>query len=416
MTVAETKPPAVEPGGARRTDADVVIVGGGIIGLATAWKFIEQRPGTRVVVFEKEDRLAAHQSGRNSGVLHSGIYYTPGSLKATNCRRGRDMMVEFCARHGITHEVCGKVIVATEERELEALQRIHDRGIDNGIDCEMIDGDALREIEPHCAGIRAIRVGEAGIVDYVSVCEALADLIRENGGEVRTGARVLALETDETGVRVLMADDDISSSIAVNCAGLHSDRVARSSGVDPDVRILPFRGEYYMLSKEAERLVNNLIYPVPDPRYPFLGVHFTRMATGGVECGPNAVLALAREGYTWGDVNTRDLGEIFMYRGFWAFARRHWRAGIEEMQRSLSKARFLKSLQRLVPELKSQDITTGPAGVRAQAITRDGRLLDDFSIVEEGRVVHVCNAPSPAATSSLSIGAMIAEKAEAVLP
>ena len=415
MTVAETSPPDVRSGGTRGTGADVVVVGGGIVGLATAWKFIERRPGTRVVVIEKEDRLAAHQSGRNSGVLHSGIYYTPGSLKATNCRRGRDMMVEFCARHGITHEVCGKVIVATEERELEALQRIYERGTSNGITCEMIDGDALREIEPHCAGIRAVRVDDAGIVDYVAVCDVLADLIRENGGEVRTGARVLSLETDETGVRALMEDDDIPASIAVNCAGLHSDRVARSSGVDPDVRILPFRGEYYLLSKEAERLVNNLIYPVPDPRYPFLGVHFTRMATGGVECGPNAVLALAREGYTWGDISTRDLGEIFTYSGFWSFARQHWRAGVGEMQRSLSKARFLRSLKRLVPDLKSEDITTGPAGVRAQAITRDGKLLDDFSIIEDGRVVHVCNAPSPAATSSLSIGAMIAEKAEAVL-
>lgn len=415
MTVAQSEIPQAETPLADSAEFDIAVIGGGIVGLATAYRFTKLRPGSRVVVIEKERTVGAHQTGHNSGVLHSGIYYKPGSLKATNCRRGHGLMVEFCHDHAIPFDVCGKVIVATDESELPALEKIYERGTANGIVCEMTDGDGLRAIEPHCAGIKAIRVPEAGIVDYVKVCETLAELVREAGGQVRTGAKVTSVSEGESSVSIHHEGGHATASIAVNCAGLHSDRVARLAGTTPNVQIMPFRGEYYILRREAERLVNHLIYPVPDPRYPFLGVHFTRMIQGGVECGPNAVLALAREGYTWHDVDFGDLREILGYAGFWAFAKQHWKAGLGEVRRSLSKARFVASLQKLVPEITSDDITPGPAGVRAQAITRDGKLLDDFSIIEDGRLVHVCNAPSPAATSSLSIGDTIAQKAMAVL-
>jgi len=282
-----------------RNDCDVLVIGGGIVGLATAWQCINARPGTRVIVVEKEDRVAAHQSGHNSGVLHSGIYYKPGSLKATNCRRGHGMMIAFCQEHGISHDVCGKVIVATSEEELPALERIGARGRDNGIACTDIGPEQLKEIEPNCAGIRAIQVHDAGIADYVGVCEKLASLIEGAGGEVVMGSAVEKVRTDDECVRMSTSDREFTASAGVNCAGLHSDRVAELSGIKPEVRILPFRGEYFVLRPEAEKLVNNLIYPVPDPRYPFLGVHYTRMIKGGIECGPNAVLALSREGYTW---------------------------------------------------------------------------------------------------------------------
>lgn len=391
---------------------DVSIVGAGIVGLATAWRLQTRHPGWRVCVLDKEAKIAAHQTGHNSGVLHSGIYYKPGSLKAQNCRRGLKMMVEFCQEHGIAHDVCGKVIVATKDSELPALEKLHEKGVANGVACRVIGPEELREFEPHAVGIRAIRVEEAGIVDYPAVCAKLAGLIGQGGGEIRTNSRVTAVMHENGGIRVTTASGEVQAKRVVNCGGLHSDRITRLTGATPEVRIVPFRGEYYMLRDEAHHLVRNLIYPVPDPRFPFLGVHYTRMIGGHIECGPNAVLALAREGYTWGDINPGDIAEILTTPGFWSFARKHWRMGFGEMWRSLSKKSFLKSLQQLIPEVTGDDIVKAEAGVRAQAMRATGDLLDDFSFSTTDRVVNVCNAPSPAATSSLSIGATIAEHVE----
>jgi L-2-hydroxyglutarate oxidase len=393
----------------------IVIVGGGIVGLATAWR-LSDRDDVEVVVLEKEDAVAQHQTGRNSGVLHSGIYYKPGSLKATNCRAGKLEMESFCEAEGIAYERCGKVIVAVDERELPALERIHERGIANGVACERIGPDRLREIEPHVAGIAAIHVPEAGIVDYRGVCDRLAAILRERGHEVRLGARVLRIRSGGSRRVVETTAGELDADLVVNCGGLHCDRIARASGVASGPRIVPFRGEYYVLKPEATHLCRHLIYPVPDPNFPFLGVHFTRMVEGGVECGPNAVLAFAREGYTFGTVDLRDLVETLGYGGFHRLALKHWRSGLGEMWRSLSKAAFVKSLQRLVPEIRSEQIVPAPAGVRAQAVNRDGSMVDDFQILEAEGVVHVLNAPSPAATASLNIGRHVAEQAETLLP
>lgn len=393
----------------------IVIVGGGIVGLATAWR-LSDRDDVEVVVLEKEDAVAQHQTGRNSGVLHSGIYYKPGSLKATNCRAGKLEMESFCEAEGIAYERCGKVIVAVDERELPALERIHERGIANGVACERIGPDRLREIEPHVAGIAAIHVPEAGIVDYRGVCDRLAAILRERGHEVRLGARVLRVRSGGSRRVVETTAGELDADLVVNCGGLHCDRIARASGVASGPRIVPFRGEYYVLKPEATHLCRHLIYPVPDPSFPFLGVHFTRMVEGGVECGPNAVLAFAREGYTFGTVDLRDLVETLGYGGFHRLALKHWRSGLGEMWRSLSKAAFVKSLQRLVPEIRSEQIVPAPAGVRAQAVNRDGSMVDDFQILGAEGVVHVLNAPSPAATASLNIGRHVAEQAETLLP
>ncbi len=393
----------------------IVIVGGGIVGLATAWR-LSDRDDVEVVVLEKEDAVAQHQTGRNSGVLHSGIYYKPGSLKATNCRAGKLEMESFCEAEGIAYERCGKVIVAVDERELPALERIHERGIANGVACERIGPDRLREIEPHVAGIAAIHVPEAGIVDYRGVCDRLAAILRERGHEVRLGARVLRVRSGGSRRVVETTAGELDADLVVNCGGLHCDRIARASGVASGPRIVPFRGEYYVLKPEATHLCRHLIYPVPDPNFPFLGVHFTRMVEGGVECGPNAVLAFAREGYTFGTVDLRDLVETLGYGGFHRLALKHWRSGLGEMWRSLSKAAFVKSLQRLVPEIRSEQIVPAPAGVRAQAVNRDGSMVDDFQILQAEGVVHVLNAPSPAATASLNIGRHVAEQAETLLP
>jgi L-2-hydroxyglutarate oxidase len=393
----------------------IVIVGGGIVGLATAWR-LSDRDDVEVVVLEKEDAVAQHQTGRNSGVLHSGIYYKPGSLKATNCRAGKLEMESFCEAEGIAYERCGKVIVAVDERELPALERIHERGIANGVACERIGPDRLREIEPHVAGIAAIHVPEAGIVDYRGVCDRLAAILRERGHEVRLGARVLRVRSGGSRRVVETTAGELDADLVVNCGGLHCDRIARASGVASGPRIVPFRGEYYVLKPEATHLCRHLIYPVPDPNFPFLGVHFTRMVEGGVECGPNAVLAFAREGYTFGTVDLRDLVETLGYGGFHRLALKHWRSGLGEMWRSLSKAAFVKSLQRLVPEIRSEHIVPAPAGVRAQAVNRDGSMVDDFQILQAEGVVHVLNAPSPAATASLNIGRHVAEQAETLLP
>ncbi len=392
---------------------DLIIVGGGIVGLATAHRFQQRFPAAMVRVVEKEDHVAAHQTGRNSGVLHSGIYYKPGSLKAKNCRTGKLAMEQFCEAEGVPFDLCGKVIVATQEEELPRLADIYQRGQANGVRCEMIDRERLREIEPHAAGIQAIHVPEAGIVNYAAVCERMAQRVRERGGEITLGANVTGFRGGADEVVVETTAGDFAAKQAVNCAGLFSDRVAKLSGEKPPVKIVPFRGEYFELKPEAEHLVRGLIYPVPDPAFPFLGVHFTRMIGGGVECGPNAVLAFAREGYYKTSINFRDLAESLTYPGFLRLAAKYWRTGAGEMWRSLSKHAFVKALKRLVPEIREEQLKPSPAGVRAQALFRDGSMADDFLIEEHGRVVNVLNAASPAATSALNVGQLIVDRVAA---
>ncbi|MGD9855330.1 MAG: L-2-hydroxyglutarate oxidase [Planctomycetaceae bacterium] len=390
--------------------ADVVIVGGGIVGLATAYRLGERFPGIKIIILEKEARLAEHQTGHNSGVLHSGIYYRPGSLRAENCRDGKFAMQEFCEREGIPIEICGKVIVATAEDELGRLAAIYERGQANGIKCELIGKERLDELEPHTAGIRAIHVPEAGILNYRQVAERLGAIVRERGGGIRLNARVTGVMVGTQEVVVRSTAGEVRAGHVVTCAGLHADRVTRLTGQVPAAKIVPFRGEYYKLRKEAECLCRTLIYPVPDPSFPFLGVHFTRMIQGGVECGPNAVLAFAREGYRKTDINWGDLADSLSYAGFLKLAARNWRTGAGEMWRSFSKQAFVKALQRLVPAITAADLTPGHAGVRAQALGEDGRLLDDFVIQESERIINVGNAPSPAATASLNVGRLIVEK------
>ncbi len=390
---------------------DVAIIGGGIVGLATAYQLTRELPGKRVVVLEKEAELAMHQTGHNSGVLHSGIYYKPGSLKAINCREGKKLMEEFCAAQGIAYEICGKVIVALDESELPAMERIYERGVANGVKCEVIGKERLNELEPHSAGIKAIHVPEAGIVNYKQVCQRLAERVRERDGLVVTSARATKMDRSNNGkVVVTTAAAEFEVSQVVNCAGLHCDRVTAMSGQTPDAKIIPFRGEYYELTREAEHLCKNLIYPVPDPNFPFLGVHFTRMIVGGVECGPNAVLAFAREGYRKTDFNLADMAETLGYSGFRKLAAKYWKTGLGEIWRSVSKAAFVKALQRLVPEIRAEHLHPAPAGIRAQAVLPDGSMVDDFLIQESERVINVNNAPSPAATASLNIGKTIVER------
>jgi (S)-2-hydroxyglutarate dehydrogenase len=391
-------------------EPNIAILGGGIVGLATAVNLIERYPRSRVVVLEKEAEVGAHQTGHNSGVLHSGIYYRPGSLRATNCRAGKRAMEEFCARHGIAHEICGKVIVAVNDRELPALETIFERGQQNGVRCEVIGPQRLAELEPHAAGIKAIHVPEAGIVNFRQVARKMAELVREAGGEVRTGARVTGLSERSGQVIVETTRGDVMADYAVSCCGLFSDRVARLAGRKLDAQIVPFRGEYYELAKGNESLCRNLIYPVPDPSFPFLGVHFTRMIEGGVECGPNAVLAFAREGYRKTDINLGDLCETLAFRGFRKLAWKYWRVGAGEMWRSWSKAAFVKALAHLIPEIRSEHLVPARAGVRAMSVGSDGSMIDDFVIQSDGRVIHVLNAPSPAATSSLNIGRLVVDK------
>ncbi|MCU1262690.1 MAG: lhgO [Bryobacterales bacterium] len=388
---------------------DVLIIGGGIVGLATAYNLTRRHPGKTVALLEKENALAQHQTGHNSGVLHSGIYYKPGSLKAINCREGKQAMERFCKEEGIAYDICGKVIVALDDTELPALQRIHERGLANGIECSVIGRDRLQELEPHAAGIRAIHVPETGIVDYKQVCSRLAERVREAGGLIVTGARVIGMHQSAI-VTVESTAGDFQASHVVNCGGLHSDRLAEMSGRKPDARIIPFRGEYFEVAPGAQHLCRNLIYPVPNPNFPFLGVHFTRMIHGGVECGPNAVLAFAREGYRKTDLNIAELFESLSYPGFIKLASKFWRVGIGEMWRSWNKAAFARALQRLVPEIRAAHLTPVPAGIRAQAIAHDGSMVDDFLIQENAHVINVCNAPSPAATASLNIGKLIVER------
>ncbi|MDD5643150.1 MAG: L-2-hydroxyglutarate oxidase [Syntrophales bacterium] len=383
---------------------EVLIIGGGIIGLACAYNLSKLYPQKSITILEKEEVLAAHQSGRNSGVLHAGIYYRPGSLKAINCRRGKAAMEEFCAQEGINYKICGKVVVAVAAEQLAALQSIYERGRANGVKCEFIGPARLRELEPHAAGIKAIHVPETGMVDFSQVCSRLADLIRAQGHQILTGVRVTGLTEKSGEALVETTRGEFLPRYIINCAGLYSDRVAAMSAKPLPWRIIPFRGEYYQLKPEAEKFCRTLIYPVPDPRFPFLGVHFTRKITGEVKCGPNAVLAWAREGYSKSDVNLRDLFASLTYPGFAKIAARYWRTGIGEMWRSFSKEAFVRALQRLVPEVSARHLRPYPSGIRAQAVTLNGRILDDFAFLETSRVVHVINAPSPGATASLSIG------------
>lgn len=392
---------------------DIAVIGGGILGTATAMRLAQQHPTLKVGVIEKEKQVAGHQSGHNSGVIHQGIYYAPGSLKAKNCVAGAAAMIEFCEQNNIKYDLCGKVIVATSEAELPRLDELMRRGTANGVPgIQMIDRDRLRELEPHAAGVRAIYSPRTGIIDYAEVTRAYVRHLRESGGEVLLGARVQGIEQRPDGTCLVTSRGDVLAKYVVNCAGLYSDVLARMMGLDPGLRIVPFRGEYYYIKPEAQHLVRGLIYPVPDPAFPFLGVHFTRTIHGGVEAGPNAVLALAREGYTKTRVNPRESAWSLGYLGFWRLAARYWKTGLEEMYRSFSKKAFTRALQKLVPEIREQDLQAGGAGVRAQALAPDGRLIDDFRIVEAKNAVHVLNAPSPGATSSLMISAHIVELAE----
>lgn len=403
---APAEPAAPFPAPARRFD--VAVIGAGAVGLATAMVLTREQRAS-VLVLEAEPHPAAHQTGNNSGVIHSGLYYKPGSLKATLCTRGREEMYRFCAEHGVPHERTGKVVVALDESELPQLEVLRQRGTANGLgDLKTLPIEAIREREPHVAGIAGLFVAETGIVSYRAVTRAYAQVVREHGGEVHTSARFTGLTRGPDALVLHTTRGDVEARQLVNCAGLQSDRVAALCGVTPDVQIVPFRGEYYQLRPAARGLVRNLIYPVPNPAFPFLGVHFTRMAEGGVEAGPNAVLALARHGYSWGRISTRDLLDTLMFPGFWRMARKYWRTGFGEMHRSLSKRAFHAALSRLMPALTIEDLEPGGAGVRAQAMERSGALVDDFRIQTAERMVHVLNAPSPAATASISIGRHIA--------
>jgi L-2-hydroxyglutarate oxidase len=392
---------------------DFAIVGGGIVGLATGWTLARREPGARLLVLEKEARWAAHQTGHNSGVIHSGIYYKPGSLKARLARAGTRSMVEFCAQHGLKHQVCGKVIVAAEDSELPLLEKLYRRGLENGLDLAKLRPEEVRELEPHVRCLGGIRVPSTGIVSYREVCEKLAQLVAAQGGELRLNTAVESIRSTNRALVLGTSIGEFEVRFLINCAGLHSDRVARLCGVDPGAKIVPFRGEYYELKPEKRRLVQALIYPVPNPAFPFLGVHYTRMIDGAVHAGPNAVLSFKREGYARTDLNLRDFAEVMAFAGFWRLIARHTKEGWEEMVRSFSKAAFLRSLQRLVPEVQSDDLIPTPAGVRAQAVQNDGTLVDDFLIVKGPRAVHVCNAPSPAATAALEIAKVIVEQAPA---
>jgi len=392
---------------------DIIIIGGGAVGLATALRILHKDPACKVLVIEKETVVGRHQTGNNSNVIHSGIYYKPGSLKARNCIRGYNMLLDFCRENEIEFDICGKIIVATDTNELPELDKIYDRGQQNGLTgLKRLNSTAeLKEYEPHVAGIAGIHVPQTGIVDYAKVAAKYADVIQQMGGTIRLGEKVQAIRNSANQVEVITQAGTYTGKLVVNCAGLYSDKIAALTGGKVDVRIIPFRGEYYKLKKEKESLVRTLIYPVPDPSFPFLGVHFTTMPGGGVECGPNAVLAFRREGYKKSDVNLSEFAETLAWPGFRKIVSKYWRTGMGEMYRSYSKAAFTKALQKLMPELREEDLIPGGAGVRAQACNRDGALVDDFLILEEKQAINICNAPSPAATSSLSIGETVADLA-----
>jgi L-2-hydroxyglutarate oxidase len=393
---------------------DVIIVGGGIVGLATGFRLLEARPNARLLLLEKESTLAAHQTGNNSGVLHSGLYYKPGSEKARLSVSGLRQMVAFCREHGVAHEICGKIVVATSEEELPRLENLWERGNANGLlGLRKLTREQIREIEPHAAGLAAIHVPQEGIVDYPAVCEKLGELIRKNGGEIKLGTRVLKIVSEGNEKIVKTSAGEFRARFVVTCGGLHADRLVKAAGQKPGAKIIPFRGEYYKIKPERQHLVRHLIYPVPNPKFPFLGVHFTRLIHGGIEAGPNAVLAFAREGYRWSTINLRDLAGSVCFPGLWKFFAAHPAMCGYEIRRSFSRREFCRSLQKLVPEIREADLEVGGAGVRAQAMTPDGKLVEDFRFEEGSGILHVLNAPSPAATASLAIGAKISEK---VLP
>lgn len=388
---------------------DVIIIGGGIVGLATAYQTLKKSPNTKLLLIEKESSLAKHQTGNNSGVIHSGLYYKPGSLKAINCITGYHKLLAFCDENNIAYDLCGKVVVATQKEELPILNTLYERGIQNGLkNLQKLNAEEIKQYEPHCTGIEGIRVPQTGIIDYKLVSETYGKRIQELGGSIHLDEKVVNIQSNSGSESVITTKSNYDTKILVNCAGLYSDKVANMT-TRVDTKIIPFRGEYYEIKKEKQHLVKHLIYPVPDPNFPFLGVHFTRMINGGVEAGPNAVLAFAREGYTKSDVNLAEFFESITYPGFIKVATKYWQAGLGEMYRSFSKKAFTKALQRLIPELSEEDLVTGGAGVRAQACDRSGGLLDDFKIIEEKGAINVINAPSPAATSSLSIGDTISD-------
>ena len=395
---------------------DVIIVGGGIVGLATAHRLLEVRPQWKILLLEKEAKLAAHQTGNNSGVLHSGLYYKPGSAKAQCAVQGLQQMLAFCREHGVAHEQCGKIVVATEQNELERLENLWARGNANGLlGLRKLNPQQIREIEPHAAGLAAIHVPQEGIVDYPAVCEKLGDLIRQRGGEIRLQARVekiLAASGEKT---VETNAGTFGAKFVIACGGLHADRLVQAAGQKPAAKIVPFRGEYFQIKKARQSLVRHLIYPVPDPKFPFLGVHFTRLVHGGIEAGPNAVLAFAREGYQWADFNLRDFADSITFPGLWKFLAKYPSLCGYEIRRSLSKAEFTRSLQKLVPDIRADDLEIGGAGVRAQAMLPGGSLIEDFHFEEAPGILHVLNAPSPAATASLAIGQRIIERVLAQL-
>ena len=390
---------------------DFAVVGGGIVGLSTAWSLLRRCSDAGVLVLEKETVLARHQTAHNSGVIHSGVYYKPGSRKARFCREGVAALVEFCQEHGVAYEICGKVIAATRPEEMPLLELLYERGLKNGLKAEKIGPEGLATLEPHAAGLAALYVPETGIVDFARVAEALAKVVAEGGGALLTDTKVESVRTTDSSVEVGTNYGTYRARVLVNCAGLHSDRIARLSGVEAGVRIVPFRGEYYELAPKSRHLVKSLIYPVPNQNFPFLGVHFTRTIGGRVEAGPNAVLSLAREGYKKMDVNLKDLAEVLAYPAFWRLVGMNWRVGAGEILCSLSKKAFARALRKLLPEIEESDLAPATTGIRAQALKKDGVLVDDFLLAEGESSVHVLNAPSPAATASIPIGNAVAERA-----
>jgi (S)-2-hydroxyglutarate dehydrogenase len=389
---------------------DIVIIGGGIVGLSTAYSLSKRFPHARLSVLEKEDSWSKHQTGNNSGVIHSGIYYKPGSLKAKFAKEGNKEMIDFCQKYNVNYEQCGKVIVATKQDELPHIKNLYQRGIANELELSMIGPEQIKEEEPFVHGIQAVKVPSAGIVDYKQVCLTLVSILEKHGVELLLNTEVKKIIEKNEQVDIVTNQKDFTARYIVNCGGLHSDRLAKMTGLSPDLKIIPFRGEYFELKPDKQYLVKNLIYPVPNPEFPFLGVHFTRMINGGVEAGPNAVLGLKREGYLKRDINFKDATEIMLYSGFWKMARKYWKEGTVEIWRSLSKKAFVKSLQELVPDIQESDIIPSPSGVRAQALRSDGSLVNDFFIEQSKRSINVCNAPSPAATACFPIGREIARR------
>lgn len=389
---------------------DYTIIGAGLVGLATAYRLGQKEPDAKILIIEKENKVGQHQSGHNSGVIHSGIYYKPGSLKATNCIQGYNQLIDFADTHGINYDICGKIIVATNKAELPLLDNIYKRGVDNGLQgLTYLSREEFREIEPHCEGVRAVKVPQTGIIDYPAMAIKLQELIISKGGIVKTSEKAIGI-TEKNGITILKTDkEEYQTKKLISCGGLYSDKISKFTDKNNDLLIIPFRGEYYQLKKEKEYLVKHLIYPVPDPNFPFLGVHFTRMINGGIEAGPNAVLAFKREGYKFSDFDLAETMETLGWPGFWKIVSKFGKDGMGEIYRSLSKAAFTKALQKLMPEIQQEDLAVGGSGVRAQACSKDGLLIDDFDILKRGNIVHVRNAPSPAATSCLAIGDKISE-------